>query len=303
MKTNPLLDVSALLAIVALLTGFTGGVAAQNGPGYAFVACDVDTYEITKFSPAGEATWVYSQVRPIDVWPMTNGAVLVAYLPSARTSNRGGVRMVNAAKETVFDYAYNDEIMSCQPMPNGHILVNECGVGRVTEIDVNGKAIRGFDVHAKGKGHQTARLIRMTPAGTVLVAECYSHKAREYDFSGTAIHEWDLPMAYGATRLTNGNTLISGYKPARLVEVDKTGKVVWNVDATDLPSELNVGSFCESTRLPNGHTLVACGSRSSKPGPRVVILELSADKRVVWKQMEPSRTRETTSVKVLPTGE
>lgn len=273
--------------------------AAPNSakPGYPFIACDVDTYEVTKFNANAEPVWVYSQVRPIDVWPMPDSSVLVSYLPSPRTGNKGGVRLISADKQTVFDHPYGDEIMSCQPMANGNVLINECGAGRITEIDRQGKRLRSFEVKAKGQGHQTARFIRLTPQNTVLVGECYSHKLREYDFAGTVIKEWDLPMAYSGSRLVNGNTLISGYKPAQLVEVDPNGKTVWTLTAADLPAELNIGSFCESTRLASGNTLIACASRSSKPGARVVYLEVSPDKQVIWQQMEPSRNRETTALK------
>ncbi len=270
-------------------------------PGYPFIACDVDTYEVTQCNAAGEPVWVYTQVRPIDAWLMPDDAVLISYLPSPRTGDKGGIRLVSQAKQTIFDYPYKDEIMSCQPMPNGNILVNECDAGKITEIDRTGKALRSFEVKAKGMGHATARFIRLTPQNTVLVGECYSNKLREYDFTGKLLKEWDLPMAYSASRLANGNTLISGYKPAKLAEIDPDGKTVWSLTAADLPAELNIGSFCESTRLANGNTLVACASRSAKPGPRVVYLEVTPDKKIAWKQMEPSLTRETTALK--PLGE
>ncbi len=300
-KTVAFATIGILTAAFSQSFGIFAAAGTNSAPpGYAFIACDVDTYEISKFNAAGEMIWVYSQVRPIDVWPMPDGAVLVSYLPSARTNNKGGVRLIGTDKQTLFDYPYNDEIMSCQPMTNGNILLNECGAGRITEIDRHGKSLRSFDVQAKGKGHQTARFIRLTPQNSVLVAECYSHKLREYDFTGKILKEWDLPMAYSASHLANGNTLISGYKPAQVAEVDPAGKTVWTLTAADLPAELNIGSFCESTRLANGDTLIACASRSSKPGPRVVFLEVSPDKHVVWKQMEPSRTRETTALKTIP---
>lgn len=300
MKPNRRLPVIGVLALALFRSSYGSaaeGATASAKPGYAFIACDVDTSEVTVFSAAGQPEWAYSDVRPIDAWPMSGGAVLVAYLPSPRTNNKGGVRLVGADKQTVFDFPYSDEIMSCQPMTNGNILVNECDAGRITEIDRQGKALRSFDVVAKGMGHKTARLIRLTPQGTVLVGECYSHKLREYDFSGKVLKDWDLPMAYSASRLANGNTLISGYKPAQVAEFDPSGKPVWTLTPADLPAELNIGSFCESTRLASGNTLVACASRSSKPGPRVVYLEVSPDKRVVWKHMEASRARETTALK------
>src|ERR1041384_7689148 len=111
-------------------------------PGYAFISCDVDTHEITKFNPAGDCVWIYSEIRAIDVWPMSDGSVLASYLPSPRTNNKGGVRLITAGKKTVFDYQYADEIMSCQPLPNGNILINECAAGRITEIDRHGKSLR-----------------------------------------------------------------------------------------------------------------------------------------------------------------
>ena len=260
------LGVLALLCFPAWKLDAADAVASGAKPGCAFIACDVDTSEITKCNAAGEPVWVYAQVRPIDAWSLPDGTVLVAYLPSPRTGNKGGVRLIGAAKETLFDYPYNDEIMSCQPLADGHLLINECDAGRITELDRQGKALRSFEVRAKGLGHKTARLIRLTPQGTLLVGECYSHKLREYDLAGKLLKEWDLPMAYSASRLANGNTLISGYKPAQLVEFDPAGKPVWKLTAADLPAELNIGSFCESTRLASGNTLIACASRSSKPG-------------------------------------
>lgn len=297
MRPFLLVGVMALNLYLTPEDGAAETVENSAKPGYAFIACDVDTSEITRFNAAGEPVWVYSDVRPIDAWAMPDGTVLAAYLPSPKTGNKGGVRLIAADKRTLFDYPYADEIMSCQPLTNGNILVNECAAGRITEIDRQGKALRSFDLLAKGMGHKTARLIRLTPQNTVLVGECYSHKIREYDAAGRMLKEWDLPMAYSASRLANGNTLISGYKPAQVVEVDPAGKPVWTLTSADLPADLNIGSFCESTRLASGNTLIACASRSSKPGPRAVYLEVSPDKRVVWKRMEASRTRETTALK------
>jgi hypothetical protein len=290
----------AALAILFCASAFGGEDAARKTkPGYAIITADVDTSEVVKFNAAGEAIWTYAQVKPIDAWPMENGAVLIAYLPSPKTGNKGGVRLVSSDKQTVLDFPYADEIMSCQPLQNGNILVNECDAGRISEIDRQGKTLRSFDVKAKGMGHRTARLIRLTTQNTVLVAECYSNKLREYDFAGKMLKEWDLPMAYGASRLPNGNTLISGYKPAKLVEVATSGDTVWSLTPADLPKELNIAQFGETVRLPSGNTLVSCCSRGAK-GERAVMFEVTPDKKVLWKQMEPSRTRETTSAKPIP---
>lgn len=299
-RTFPLPDLLLLAGLLAAGLCTAGAAAESAKPGYSFIACDVEAREITKYNEAGDPVWVYAQVLPMDAWPMPGNEVLVAYRPSPLTGNKGGLRLVGADRQTVFDHPYDDEIMSCQPMTNGHILINECGAGRITELDRTGRALRSFDLKAKGQGHKTARLIRLTPQDTLLVGESYSHKLREYDLAGKLLKEVDLPMAFGATRLANGHTLISGYKPAQVVEVDASGATVWALGVADLPAELNIGSFCEATRLPGGTTLIACASRFSRPGPRAVFLEVSPEKQVVWKKMEPSRTRQITSLKPIP---
>ena len=55
-------------------------------------------------------------------------------------------------------------------------------------------------------------------------------------------------MDVGADRLPNGNTLITLYKPAKVIEVTPKGKVVWELEGLTRPFDAD--------RLPNGHTLV-----------------------------------------------
>lgn len=55
-------------------------------------------------------------------------------------------------------------------------------------------------------------------------------------------------------------------------------------------------------RLAGGNTLIACASRSSKPGARVVHLEDSPDAQVIWRMMEPFKNRETTALKAILNG-
>ena len=51
-------------------------------------------------------------MKPIDVCAMPDGTVLIAYLTSPLTKNMGGVRRVGADQKTIFDFPFNDEIMS-----------------------------------------------------------------------------------------------------------------------------------------------------------------------------------------------
>ena len=76
-----------------------------------------------------------------------------------------------------------------------------------------------------------------------------------------------------AERLSNGHYLVALYSSSKVVEVDRTGKVFW---------EVSVPSPGHATRLRNGHTLVA-----SIEGRAV--FEYDRSGKQVWKQATQGR--------------
>jgi len=292
------------IAVIALV--IAGAGLAQNQEeavmegvaGYDFIIADVDAHEVVRYTRKGERLWVYGGVRAIDAWLLPDGEFLIAYLPSEKTAGKGGVRIVGKDKKIIMDHPVDDEVMSALVLPNGNILFTECGAGRLTELDRAGKVIRSFDVKAKGMGHKTVRLIRMTPENTILAAECYSHILREYSLEGRFIREFPLTMAYCGYRLDNGNTLISGYNPPCVMEVDADQKVVWELTAKDLPEDMGLVNFCEVHRLPDGNTLVSnCIRRSVEQ--KAVLFEVTPEKKVIWQLRDSMRVKGVTAVKPL----
>lgn len=263
---------------------------------YDFIIADVDAYEVVRYSKYGERLWVYSDVRAIDVWMLSNDDVLIAYLPSELTANKGGVRIVNSEMETVMDYQIDDEVMSCCILPNGNILFTETKAGKLSELSREGELIRSFDIIAKGMGHKTVRFIRLTPDNTILAAECYSHIVREYSLVGKFIRDFDLTMAYSAYRLENGNTLISGYHPPKVIEVNSDGETVWELLPKDLPETKGIKNFCEAQRLPNGNTLITNSIREFGKN-NTVLFEITPDKKIVWQLRDSKRIKGITAVK------
>ena len=263
---------------------------------YDFIIADVDAYDVVRYSKTGVRQWVYSEVRAIDVWLLSNDEVLIAYLPSELTANKGGVRIVNQKKEIIMDHQIDDEVMSCCLLPNGNILFTETKAGKLTEISREGELIRSFDVLAKGMGHKTVRFIRLTSENTILAAECYSHIVREYSLEGKFIRDFDLTMAYCAYRLENGNTLISGYNPPKIIEVNPKGKVVWELKPKDLLKLKGITNFCEAHRLPNGNTLITNSIREFGKN-NSVLFEVTPDKEIVWQLRDSERIKGITAVK------
>lgn len=310
MKPKPatllfLLSVScSVIALGSNAEDSTSQVAdtSQNGPkmtgraGCGFLVTAVLDNRVARYSPAGESVWEYQINRPIDAWLMDNGNVLVTYLPDDRSNGFGGVRQITPDKKVVFQYQAKGEVMACQPLPDGLIMVTEVSNGRIVEVDPSGKVVNSFDLKTRGMGHKTCRLARATRRGTYLVAETYVNLVREYDRSGSVIREIEAPGCFAAEGLPSGNVLITQYYDPRVFEVDKHDRVVWELTPKDLPRDFQIQHFSEAKRLPNGNTLVVNCARDPQSG-RVTAFEITPAKKIVWKFSDSLNTREITSIK------
>jgi hypothetical protein len=291
------------LLLLASLCAISPAQEFSAKPGYAIITADHKLNRITQYNAAGKTTWQYDKVSPIDVWAMPDGTVLTAYLPSKLTNDMGGVRLIAADKSTIFDFPYNDEIMSAQPLTNGNFLIAECHKGRVTELDRTGKRIHSFKIKTEPSGHRTMRQIRLTPNGTIIIGECYSHKLREYDRSGKMLKEFDLEYCYCPQPQPNGNILVACWNApkAQVLELDPSGKTVWRLSPQDLPEAMKVSHIAESIRLPSGNTLVSASCKASRgSGPRAMLFEVTPEKKVVWQLTDPDSSTLITAVKQIP---
>jgi hypothetical protein len=60
------------------------------------------------------------------------------------------------------------------------------------------------------------------------------HQGRvvEFDSAGKSLLEFNAPGARTATGLPNGHILVTSQQNQRVFEIDRTGKVVWEVKAS-----------------------------------------------------------------------
>ncbi len=191
------------------------------------------------------------------------------------------------------------EIHSCQPLPDGKILVGEShdGVSFIQEIDrKTGHITKSIELKNLGNKHSTFRQIRKTPQGTYLITLVGKNgKAMELDSDGKIIHSFP-DGRYTAVRLPNGNTLIACGDAHRFIEVNPFNDIVWEIGKDDL-QEATIGFAAGVQRLPNGNTVIAnWGGHGGTSGP--AILEVTPDKKIVWKST-PSIASRVSSVQVL----
>jgi hypothetical protein len=89
---------------------------------------------------------------------------------------------------------------------------------------------------------------------------------------------------FTAIRLDNGNTVISLTHGNKVIEVDGSGRVVWQMSNADLEENL-FDDACGAQRLPNGNTVIA--SYHAEEGTK--LFEVTRDKEVVWSYDGPYR--------------
>ena len=87
-------------------------------------------------------------------------------------------------------------------LPNGNTAITESGVGRIIEVDKDGKIVHQFPL--KKGATQSTRLVRITPKGNYLVCAERPGVVTEYNRKGEVV--WDYLIntrVYGAIRLRN----------------------------------------------------------------------------------------------------
>lgn len=235
----------------------------------------------------GRVIWSYvdanSKGEISDAVLLSNGNILFAH--------QYGVTLMTPDKKVLwnFDAPQGTEIHTAQPIGREHVLFIQNGdpaLLRVVNIGT-GKIEREFTLPTGNPKsvHGHFRHARLTDAGTVLVAHMDMKKVAEYDSTGKQVWSYDVDSPWSAERLSNGNTLITTNKKL-VIEVDPSGKVVWQLTPEDMPG-YRIDGFQIATRLPSGNTLVnnwvnQWSTTVDKNNPPIQALEFTPDKTIVW---------------------
>jgi len=164
-------------------------------------------------------------------------------------------------------------------LPNGNTRIVESGVGRVIEVDKDGKLKHQFAM--KPGGTKESRWARATDKGTYLICSERPGVVTEYDVKDGKV-VWDYLIntrVYGAMRLKNGNTLIASGSGNSVVEVTPSKKVVWEIKGKVPGTEVNLKWMTCLQERENGNFIVGnCHAGPDNPQ----IFEITRDKKIVW---------------------
>src|SRR5437868_5380888 len=139
-----------VFALCLALMGFDLSATAEDPARHRFLCCDYQGNKVAIIAADGSVEWEFAAQTPQDCWMLANGNVLFCY--------RNGAKEVSRDKQVVWEYKAPAQAQchSCQPLPNGHVLVAECGLSRLVEVGRDGQVAKEIKVasQAKNMGHQ-----------------------------------------------------------------------------------------------------------------------------------------------------
>ncbi|WP_145450931.1 beta-propeller domain-containing protein [Gimesia panareensis] len=235
----------------------------------------------------GKVLWSYETEGPAkghaghhDVQLLPNGNILFH-------DSWTGLKEISLAKKVVWTYdsaksngnaGKRVDVHAFKRLPNGNTVIVESGVGRIIEVDRDGKLVHQFPL--KKGGAQSTRLMRITPEGTYLVCSEQPGVVIEYDRDGKVI--WEYPIGtrvYGALRLKNGNTLIASGSGHSVREVTPDKRTIWEVKERVPGTNVALKWTTCLQELDNGNLVIGnCHAGPENPQ----ILELDDNRKIVW---------------------
>jgi len=210
---------------------------------------------------------------------LPNGNILFCYVAGAIEMTR--------EKKIVWEYKAPEktEVHACQPLPDGKVMIVECGTSRIIEVDRAGKIAKEIKLPVPPppiKVHNQFRGTRKTKDGRYLVSAKGQKLVLELDGTGRVLRELPVPGdVHEVVELPNRNLLITCGDGHKVVELDSSGKVVWQLDENEVPGH-PLRLMAGFQRLPNGNTVFCNYLGHGHVGKQPHFFELTRDKKVVW---------------------
>ncbi|NWK56772.1 hypothetical protein HW115_14210 [Verrucomicrobiaceae bacterium N1E253] len=282
---------SILSALCFSLAAVTAAPVLTGKPSGQILA--TGSRRVVLLDQQGKVTWQHKGDNTTDCWMLANGNVLF-------TDN--GVHEVNPSTgEKTFTYQSNLKkgggVFGCQPLADNKILIGENSTGKLLEMTRDGKVTFELQLPIYQAGsHHNLRMVRKLDNGNYLVCHSGKHLVREYTPEGKVVFEVKVDnIAFTAIRLENGNTLV-GHIDA-ITEFTPKGKTVWSFNKTELEG-ISIATLCGIHVQPNGNLCIGTYA-SYKKGGQVGLIEITREKKLVWKYANPKGDRSMMSMQML----
>jgi outer membrane protein assembly factor BamB len=183
----------------------------------------------------GKPRWQFTLHNPIDAQVLPGRRLLIA------NCNSNQVAETDRQGKVLWSHRVNLPV-SCQRLPNGNTFIGT--YSSLQEITRDGKTvfshIRPRTIFCATKLHN-GHIVYVHSSHKIIELDAAGREVRSIHVAGTG--SWG-----GVEPLPNGNYLVALCDRNKVVEIDKTGKILWEY-------EINTPSL--ATRLPNGHLLIS----------------------------------------------
>lgn len=262
---------------------------------HPFLCCDYNGGKVCAVSAEGKIEWEYACKAPQDCWRLPNGNYLFCFV--------SGALKVTPAKQVVWEYKAPEkvEVHSCQPLPDGRVLIVEGGTSRIIEVDRAGKIAKEIKLVTAPTvvTHNQYRGTRKARNGHYFVCFKGEGKIVELDGDGRVLRSIHVPGdPHEVVPLPDGHLLVTCGDGHKAIELDAQEKVVWELNENDLPGNpLRLMAGCQ--RLPNGNTVFANYLGHGHVGEQPQFVEVTRDKKVVWQFRDDAQFKTINQVQML----
>ena len=220
-------------------------------------AADHNNKKLLKIKEDGTVLWDCPNNNGHDVQLLKSGNVLIVTNEVQEVAPDKSI-VWSVGKPTV------EIAEAAQRLDNGHTVVADNGKHAVLELDENKKEVWRFDVpNINKRPRPTMRQVRRLANGNTLICASTEDEVWEVNPAKEIVWRYKIPFPYLATRLENGNTMISsgdGYGSPKgwyLIEVDKEGKTVWQYGGDDAPEDQKLKWPSGFVKMPDGTVYVS----------------------------------------------
>lgn len=282
-----------MLRLLAVLFAFATAAAAAH----PFLCCDYGGGKVCEVSAEGKIEWQWDCKSPQDCWRLPNGNYLFCFV--------SGALEVTPDKKVVWEYkAPTDvkvEVHSCQPLPDGKVMIVECGTSRIIEVDRDGKIAKEIKLSTAPeiKLHNQFRGTRKLANGHYLVCFKGEGKIVELDGDGKVLRQIKVPGdPHEVVPLPEGHLLITCGDGHEVRELDAQENVVWQLKENDIPGyTLRLMAGCQ--RLPNGNTVFCVYLGHGHIGEQAQVIEVTHDKKIVWEVADHTQFKTINQIMLL----
>jgi hypothetical protein len=197
--------------------GLQGPNDVQLLPGGRVLIAERNGGKVSERDRQGNITWQHLCTSPIACQRLGGGNTLIA------TFN--DLFEVSPTNKVLHTHSHRSGFRHAQKLRNGHIIYVASN-GEIGELDGDWKPVRTITPASWGNGAGYWASIEPLPGGRFLVVYGGANKVVELDGAGKIVWECTQQSPVFATRLRNGNTLISCFEGRWLIEINREGREV-----------------------------------------------------------------------------